>query len=210
MPTRNRRQILKKERLRRFFAAGLCLLAGWIVVRLVRAQHAPPAEPIVLHTVARTEPLANRTETPRLFPVHISGAVRRPGVYRVSEGTIVQDLLDLAGGPSDDAALDGINLAALLEAHMKCHIPTAAESEAQGDGAPDFLTLAESPDRRVNINRADRDELMRLPGVGPATAEAILRYREANGAFETPDDLMLVPGIKQAKFDAMAPFVVVP
>ncbi len=105
------------------------------------------------------------------------------------------DALREAGGLVPEADPSAVNLAMRLQAHMKVYIPQVGEAPALlVEGGVNGVAA------RVNINRATKEELESLPGVGEATSAAILAYREAEGAFETIEDLMRVPGIKEGRF----------
>ncbi len=129
--------------------------------------------------------------------VHICGAVINPGVYQVPAGTRVYQVLELAGGSSDDAYLSGINLADKLADGQKVYIP------AEGENAEGILSTDSGGVQSVmiNINTASEAELMTLPGIGQSRAKDIINYRVKNGLFESIDDIMKVSGIKEAAFE---------
>lgn len=125
---------------------------------------------------------------------HAAGAVGRPGVYRLPPGARVTDLLDAAGGPSPDADLDQLNLAAPVADGERIYVPK------RGEAAPPVAGAASgAPVGPVNLNTATADQLDALPGVGPATAAAILDWRKQNGRFRTVEDLLEVRGIGDAR-----------
>lgn len=134
-----------------------------------------------------------------LIYVYVCGQVKAPGVYVLDEGSRLFEAVDMAGGILAEGDLTWINLAAVLTDGQKIYIPSAAEAETLQTGEE----LSETPEnsdgsleQRVNINRASKEILMTLPGIGEAKAEAILAYRQAEGRFESPEELMNVPGIK--------------
>ena len=94
-----------------------------------------------------------------------------------------------------EADLSGVNLASVLADGDKVYIPAEGETVAACDG--------ETGDSRVDINRASKDQLMTLPGIGEAKAEAIIAYRRDEGLFTAPEELMKVPGIKAGVYDQM-------
>jgi competence protein ComEA len=157
--------------------------------------------------------------------VHVVGAVLRPGVYELPAATRVRDAVDAAGGMTGNAAQASINLARPLADGEQIVIPTQDEyakatagattqnvsgaskgvvspggASAENPGAPSAGTI-------VNINTADAAALDALPGVGPSTAAKIVADREANGPFETPDDLGRVSGIGPKKLEQMKAFI---
>jgi competence protein ComEA len=140
--------------------------------------------------------------------VHVAGQVRSPGVYRLSRDDRVIDAVDRAGGALRRADLDAVNLAAPVIDGMQVFIPAQGDrptTGATGGGpAPGGGVPLAGP---VDLNRADTAALDLLPGVGPATADAIVRHREVNGPFATVDDLLDVPGIGPAKLEALRDLV---
>ena len=122
--------------------------------------------------------------------VQISGAVMNPGVYELSEGARVYQLVEMAGGFTDDAAADIVNQVDTLTDGRLVRIPTISESMQTYESE----SLANSG--LININTASKADLMTLPGIGESKADAILSYRENNGVFSSIDDLCNVPGIK--------------
>lgn len=138
-------------------------------------------------------------EEPPALVVHVDGAVGAPGVYELEDGARVNDAIGAAGGLVGDADTSGLNLAAPLADGEKVHVPVEGEEPpaalpaagagaSAADGAP------------VNLNTADVAALDALPGIGEATAQAIVDDREANGPFSTVEDLMRVSGIGEKKF----------
>jgi competence protein ComEA len=153
--------------------------------------------------------------------VYLTGAVVNQGVYELDQGARINDVIMLAGGLAEDSAANYINPAASLGDGQHIHIPTLAEIEsgeavriaaggAVGLGGASTGTAgsaetgsggdAASGERKVNINTADNAELESLPGVGVATAQRIINYREKNGAFTSVEDLMNISGIGEKKY----------
>ena len=124
--------------------------------------------------------------------VHITGAVVNPGVYRIRYGSRLSDLVSSAGGFLPDAVPDAVNLAQVLQDGKQYTIPDQAEWEARQAGSESSGT--------VNLNTADAEKLMQLPGIGASKAEAIIRYREENGPFGQIEDIMKISGIKESAF----------
>ena len=140
--------------------------------------------------------------------VHVDGAVNNPGVYRLGDGDLrVGDAVQSAGGLTEDADTSGINLAAHLVDGQKIHVPRAGEEPAQSGSSSG--SVASGSTDAVNINAATAEELETLPGVGEATAAAIIEERERGGPFLSPEDIMRVSGIGQKKFERMRDFIVV-
>jgi competence protein ComEA len=147
--------------------------------------------------------------------VQAAGAVVRPGVYHLAAGARVGDLVDLAGGLAADADPDRVNLASPLTDGVRVWVPRRGEAEppaevgGSGSGPPGGSSSSGSgiPAPLVDLNTATAAELESLPGVGPATAAAIIDYRQRNGPFETVDELAEVRGIGDAKLGQLRELV---
>lgn len=143
--------------------------------------------------------------------VHVAGAVLRPGVYILKPGDRVADAIAEAGGALGSAAPDAVNLARIVSDGERIYIPTQEEAAsgplADPAGSAAGAWDASQTPGKIDINKATASELEELPGVGPATAEKIVKDREANGPFRAPEDLMRVPGIGPKKFEAMRDLV---
>lgn len=153
---------------------------------------------------AEGEPTAHAPE-PATLVVHVDGAVAAPGVYVLSGEPRVNDAILAAGGLTAEADTTGINLAAALADGEKVHVPAAGEASAPATSAtgPGAGVSGGEP-AVVNINTAGVEDLDSLPGVGEATARAIIEDRERNGPFAAPEDLMRVSGIGEKKFEKLA------
>jgi competence protein ComEA len=135
--------------------------------------------------------------------VHVAGAVRTPGVYRLRDGERVQDAVRRAGGPRAGADLNAINLAAKVADGQQVVVPRrgaagAAPISAAGTGEP-----GGPPQAPVSLNTATAEQLDTLDGVGPATASKILEYRRQHGGFRSIDDLGEIPGIGPKRLAAL-------
>jgi competence protein ComEA len=141
---------------------------------------------------------------PKRLVVDVVGAVRRPGLYELADGSRVDDAIRKAGGPKPKAALEQINLAAPVADGAQIVVPvrTAAASPT---GEP--AAGATGPDGPVHLNTATLEDLDGLPGVGPVTAQRILDYRDEHGAFRSVDELDAVPGIGPARLEQLRELV---
>jgi competence protein ComEA len=148
------------------------------------------------------------TPAPGPVIVHVAGAVLLPGVYQLGPGSRVDDAVRSAGGPTDGAELGRINLAAPLVDGDQIYVPEVGEVAPQPAPVPASAGPDLAPSGPVDVNRAPARELETLPGVGPATAAAIVAERERNGPFASFEDLERVPGIGPAKLAGLVGLVI--
>lgn len=153
----------------------------------------------------------------RTVTVHICGEVNQPGVYEVPEGSRYYEVLALAGGVTGTGAGDYLNLATVVKDGEKIVVPSLTEAGTDPFGSGQDFTRSkeetaasgQSAGVRVNINTAGSDLLQTLPGIGQAKAAAVIRYREANGNFKTTEEIMKVPGIKNAAYEQIRELITV-
>ncbi len=139
-------------------------------------------------------------EKPEQIFVHVCGQVAAPGVYEMDAGSRVYEAVKAAGGLLDTAAADALNQAERVTDGQKIYVPSAEEFRGQ-DAAGNLSGSVQSrEDGLVNINTAQKEELMTLTGIGEARAEAILKYRADHGNFQAIEDLMNVEGIKEGTY----------
>lgn len=134
--------------------------------------------------------------------VDVKGAVEKPGVYKAEDGDRVIDAVARAGGFLPDAVPDAINHAERLRDEMVIYVPFLVQEEA-GEAGMSPPPVYGTEDGKVNLNTAEADELMTLPGIGPAKAEAIIAHRTEQGPFADPAGLMDVSGIGEKTFAAL-------
>jgi len=158
------------------------VLAGW-GLRQLFFPSSPPVE-----VIEDSQP------EEKLVVVDVQGAVMKPGVYQLPQGSRVQDLLIACGGLASRADRDwvakNINRAALLRDGAKFYFPF--QGEVQG---------AVSEGGKININQATAKELEQLPGIGPSFAQKIVNYRLQHGGFRSLEEIMLVEGIGEKLFE---------
>jgi competence protein ComEA len=178
-------------------------------------------------TIITSAPIVNAT--PQIITVHVAGSVKNPGVYRLKYGSRINDGIVAAGGATSAANLDVINLATVLNEGEQIYVPKRGEKPhtitnrpqlggaggaagglngvggATGGATGVGGATGSAVLQLININLASVVELEQLPGVGPATAKAIVAYREKNGAFLKVEDLLKVRGIGPAKLSEILP-----
>lgn len=178
------------------------LLGGALLWR----QPAPAAIRIV-------EPTPRPSHTPAWVVVHVTGAVRHPGVYTLAENSRLKDAVEAAGGLASDADQAALNLATVLRDGQRVHVPASGESAPVAAAiapasAPAASTSAQ-PGALININTASAKELESLPGIGAVLAQRILDDRQANGPYAAVDDLVRVRGIGPVVLENLRPLVTV-
>lgn len=141
---------------------------------------------------------AKTTESASLsssYKIYICGCVKNPGLYEFKKGDRVGDCVDRAGGLGENADINSINLARLVNDGEQIYI-----SEKPSD-TEDKHTVQSKNTNKININLADKEELMKLPGIGDSKADSIIRFRKEKGPFTDIQDLTKIPGIKASAFN---------
>ena len=142
--------------------------------------------------------------------VHITGAVVNNGIVEVKESARINDVIEAAGGVTDDADLRNVNLAYAVKDGQKIYIPSKNDKEntenleiISDEAGTDIINKGdeEQTSGKVNINTSTKEELQTLSGIGESTASKIIIYREENGKFKAIEDIKNVPGIGDAKFE---------
>ena len=144
---------------------------------------------------AEEEPEGAKEEAPGPIVVHVCGAVEREGVVTLEPGARAYEALAAAGGETEDADLTAVNLAGPLADGQQLYSPRKGEVQTavQTAGAP-------AKESGIDLNSAGLQELMTLPGIGEARAKEIIAYREANGGFQSAEELMKISGIGESTF----------
>lgn len=199
-----------------WLVSGVLMGAIVAVVGMTLAQRTRPAAIEILPP--EPTPTTAPSPTPGPFRVYITGAVNHPAVYELTVGSIVSDAVQAAGGFADEAAREMVNLALPLSDGMHVHIPVItagteennAPEQPPAAAAPIIVSADADPGPRlVNINTAGATELETLPGVGPVIAQSIIDHRQANGPFNSIDEILEVSGIGPAKFEQLKEMIVV-
>lgn len=216
---------MDETRRARLQQAGLIVVGlvacGFFFYATVKGLKQPA--PIVLQPIAKEAPAAN--SNPGLVVVQTAGAVAKPGVLKMPADARVGDAIQAAGGPTPNADLESINLAAKLVDGTQVWVPRKRTDEAArvaepyqgGKVAPAYDSSSKSARTNsrstkatgapVNLNTASAKDLEGLPGVGPSTAKKILDYRQQHGGFSSVEEVMAVKGIGPKKFQAMRKFL---
>lgn len=177
---------------RQLFGAAAALAI--LLVLLVRHMGAGgSAAPVVRPLQAPTRP--TRAAAAKLLVIDVAGAVRRPGLYRLRAGSRIDDAIAAAGGVTAKAQLDAVNLAAPIADGEQVVVPGRGAVGAPSANPP---AAGSSPTAPLDLNTATLEQLEALPGIGPVTAQKILDYRQAHGAFHAIAELEGVPGIGPA------------
>ena len=185
---------------RRTAQAAFVVVVGLIVFFVIytilkRPEPASPPLQITLQPRPTAEP---PTPTPATINVYVTGAVKNPDVYALPLNSIVKEAVLAAGGATEDADLDRINLAAKLVDQMQIYVPRKGEGQLP---VPPDGSAPNTADDKININTASVEELDKLPGIGPSLAGAIIDYRTKNGPFQQIEEINDVKGIGDALFE---------
>lgn len=154
-------------------------------------------------TEVRIEKGGEQVEKSASLMVHVAGAVNSPGLYSLEEGSRVADAVEKAGGPSEGALLEDLNMAARIKDGQKIMVPRlrdAQGTEQAGGGESGGL---------LNINTATAAELEELPGVGPMLAKRIVEYRKKDGPFSSIEDLNGIEGIGPKRIETLRGLVTI-
>jgi competence protein ComEA len=182
-------------------ALVLVLLAGRFVLRAGTTTPAAPLPPPPTEGAGVTGLPSGRVV------VDVVGAVRRPGLYRLEQGSRIADAVARAGGATHKADLAMVNLAAPVADGEQVVVPKRAAPGAVASAAGGVGATPGVPAGPVHLNTATLEQLDSLPGVGPVTAQKILGYRQEHGAFGSVDELDAVPGIGPARMDTLRDLV---
>ena len=139
-----------------------------------------------------------KLSAPEMMFVYVTGAVKTQGVYKFPKGARIYQAIEAAGGFTKTADSAALNLADFLEDKMHIHVNTLGTRSEQGVRVPGMQKSRPASGGLININTASAQELQTLKGIGPALSKRIVDYRQKNGAFSSPEDLVNVKGIGPA------------
>ena len=202
-------------RLEKAIFLGLILVASYFAGGFFGLSKSAEALPPVFEPAPHEKPVSGSAKSAAFILVHVSGAVKKPGVLRVPQNARVQDAVKLAGGASEKADLNALNLAqklsdgeqVLVRARGEIVALDAAATSTPVIGDQRSTSSVKRPARPVRINAASLAELQTLPGIGPKTASQILAQR-AKKPFRSLEDLDEVKGLGPKKLEKLKPFVV--
>ncbi len=150
-------------------------------------------------------------EQEEMIVVHIAGEVKKPGIVKTKEGARIADIIEEAGGLTENANITNINLAYIIEDGQKITIPSKnqkveakQEEYIQTENEQGIINEEQGISNKnqvLNINKATKEELQTLQGIGESTADKIITYRKENGNFKQIEDIKNVPGIGDAKYE---------
>jgi competence protein ComEA len=178
---------------RRQLFGGAAAVAILLVLLIRHLGGSTAAAPAVAPLPA---PVHEKPAAAKLLVIDVAGAVRRPGLYRLRDGSRIDDAIAAAGGPTPKAQIDGVNLAAPIADGEQIVVPGRGAGGAAAAASPPAAGSA--PSAPLDLNSATLEQLESLPGIGPVTAQKILDYRQAHGAFHAIAELEGVPGIGPA------------
>lgn len=190
---------------------GVAAAAALVALGLVTFAAWPRTDrpPELVLPMAQSADVVVPTPVPVEVMIHVSGAVARPGLYTLVEGDRVAAALEVAGGETEDADLERLNLAQPLVDGQRIFVPRRDQPVPAVVGPVAPASPGGQPDAPLDLNTADLRALDDLPGIGPSTAAAILAYREEHGGFVAVAELEEVPGIGPAKLSAISDLVMV-
>jgi len=182
---------------------AITVALGLAVVLLLAARWLDRSETASPPAAAPVRVRAGPAVRPKVI-IDVAGAVRRPGLYRLPDGSRVADALERAGGPTPKAFLEALNLAAPLADGQQVLVPRRVAGTLPAAAGPGAV----APAGPVSLSAATLEQLDTLPGVGPVTAQKILDYRTAHGAFRSVEELDAVPGIGPTTIEELRELVV--
>lgn len=198
----------------------IMLLIGFValIFYIINVKKESNLEITALNNISNINENQNLNETNTLeeekneIVVHITGAIKQEGVYKLEENSRLTDIVELAGGLREDADMSKINLALILEDGMKINIPSINENleESEDKVVENTIDINKSENnktKKININTASKEELDTLPGIGEATAQKIIEYRNKNGKFSNIEEIKEVSGIGDSKFEKIKDYI---
>lgn len=176
------------------------------------------------NTKEKDEKEDEKQEQKTKIVIYITGEVNNKGVFEIEEDSRISDAIEIAGGLTNEANIENINLASKIEDGMKIYIPKKGEENSQSEvqeTTKETITKSDTTQKavtqgtqqttqtqsKVNINTANQTELETLPGIGPSTALKIINYRKENGKFNKIEDIKNVSGIGESKYSKIKDYI---
>ena len=204
-------EFLKKRKIVIIIVVLVIILIGWKINDSNNLEEVNTEETLVSD---KKDIIKNDEEEEDIMAVHVTGEVKKPGVVKVKEGSRIEDIIEAAGGLTENADTTNINLAYMGEDGMKIRIPNTNEEDIEEnyisvDSGKGVIMSEESNSSSsvVNINTANETELEQLPGIGPSISSKIIDYRNQNGKFKNIEDIKNVTGIGDTKFEKIKDFI---
>ena len=206
-------EFLKERKIVIIILILVIILIGWKIYDSSFTETIETKENI---SSEKKEEQKENNQEEEMIIVHITGEVNKPGVVNAKEGSRIKDVIELAGGLTENADISDVNLAYVVEDGVKIRIPSNNDDEkeekyiTEDSGKGVIISdgnKEDSTDLIININNATQAEFENLPGIGPAIASRIIEYRNKNGKFKNIEDIKNVTGIGENKFEKIKNFL---
>ncbi len=199
-------EFLKQRKIIIIIAILVIILIGWKYYDSKNYEEVNSQEILATNTKKENK---NSNEEEDMMAVHITGEVKKSGVVKIKEGSRIEDIIEAAGGLTENADITNVNLAFVVEDGMKIRIPSINEektdedyiTEDSGKGVIMTDENTSTSSSIININTASESELEQLPGIGPSISSRIIEYRNKNGKFKSIEDIKNVTGVGDSKFE---------
>ena len=207
-------EFLKQRKVVIIIGILVTILVGWKLFDSKNFEEVNSNE-ILVSNLKNNEKEKNEDKEEEMMAIHVTGEVKNPGVVKVKQGSRIEDIIEAAGGLTENADITNVNLAFEVEDGMKIRIPSNDEdNENEGNIIEHYITQdsgkgvivsedksSENLSSVININTANETELEQLPGIGASIAGRIIDYRNKNGKFKAIEDIKNVTGIGETKFE---------
>lgn len=208
-----------KEIDKKYFIIGGIVIIGIIVAVVYFLYFNKEEELFIENTNQIEEQKEEKEEEVEEIWIHITGQVINPGVVKLKEGARIIEAITEAGGCTQEADLNAVNLAYVLEDGQKLYIPKVNEENEEEEyisenSGNNVITEGKESNQKekkkmININTATQEELQEIPGIGESTATKIIVYRNENGKFNAIEDIKNVNGIGDAKYEKMKEYIMI-
>ena len=185
---------------------GLLLIIFYCIYNYAKEKD---YEEVIIEDVYTNTEEKEVIEDKNIIILHMIGEIKNPGIIEIEEGSRLIDAIEAAGGITEKADISKVNLAYVVSDGQKIYIPSYLDENIKNyiqDNIGDNIIIEDiyiKKSELVNINTAKQEELETITGIGPSTALKIINYRQENGKFKRVEDIKNVPGIGDAKFNAL-------